>query len=110
VVRITVTQAAELCPVFRKGDVFYVRQHILDTEVSTIRNFCFHTLASLHAVFARVRRAPIGTKETMACRDKAMVHFEVERLADETASIGRGVVEQPLPAPPVPVDDQGGRK
>ncbi len=89
VVRFTVIAAAPPCPVFHQGDVFYVRQHVIDTEFSPTKNFCFHTLAALHKVFERVRRGPVGGKETFACRDKGMVQFEVERLPDETASIGR---------------------
>jgi len=97
VVKITVVRAAPRCPVFETGDVFYVRQHILDTEVSTIRNFCFHTLASLHDVFARIRKSEVGTSETFFCRDNKMVKFTVERLADERATIGRGPVPDPEP-------------
>ncbi len=37
VVRFRVTRASPKCPVFRKGDEFFVRQHVLDTEVSTVR-------------------------------------------------------------------------
>ena len=100
VVRFTVLRASPKCPSFRKGDVFYVRQHMLDTDVSAIRNFCYHTLSDLYAVYGRVRKGPVGGKELMDCRDKAMVQFEVERLPDETAEIGRTVVESPRPLPP----------
>ena len=89
VVRFTVRQAADPCPVFHPGDVFYVRQHVLDTEVSITRNFCYHTLFDLYEVFKRVRQGSVGGKETFKCRDKEMVVFEVERLPDECASIGR---------------------
>lgn len=99
VVRFTVRRASHKCPSFRAGDVFYVRQHMLDTDVSAIRNFCYHTLTDLYAVYGRVRKGPVGGKETMDCRDKAMVQFEVERLADETAEIGRAVVQAPQPLP-----------
>jgi uncharacterized repeat protein (TIGR04076 family) len=100
VVRFTVLRASPKCPSFRKGDVFYVRQHMLDTDVSGVRNFCYHTLSDLYAVYGRVRKGPIGGKELMDCRDKAMVQFEVERLADETAEIGRSAVPNPRPLPP----------
>ena len=101
VVKVTVTHAGKICPVFETGDFFYVRQHIVDTEVSSIRNFCYHTLASLHEVFVRVRGGQVGASEVFRCRDKATVEFLVERLADEQATIGRGVVSNPKPyAPP----------
>jgi len=92
VVRFTVSRADPKCPVFKAGDTFYVRQHVLDTEVSAIRNFCYHSLSDLYEVYRTVRRGPIGNKKTMDCRDKAMVQFEVERLADEDAPIRRGEV------------------
>ena len=94
VVRFTVIRAAEACPVFKAGDVFVVRQHVLDTEVSTIRNFCFHSLSDLYSVYKRVRSKAIGSKETMDCRDKAMVQFEAERLADEDTPLHRGEVSR----------------
>jgi hypothetical protein len=99
VVRFRVTRASPRCPVFRKGDEFFVRQHVLDTEVSTVRNFCYHSLTDLYAVYARVRQLPVGGKEGLDCRDKAMVHFEVERLPDEHAPIGRAEVPNPPPHP-----------
>jgi uncharacterized repeat protein (TIGR04076 family) len=99
VVRFTVLRASPKCPSFRKGDVFYVRQHMLDTDVSAIRNFCYHTLSDLYAVYGRVRKGPVGGKEVMDCRDKAMVRFEVERLADETAEIGRSMSPEPQSPP-----------
>jgi len=99
VVRFTVKRASPRCPAFRAGDVFYVRQHMLDTDVSAVRNFCYHTLTDLYAVYGRVRKGPVGGRETMDCRDKAMVGFEVERLADETAEIGRAEVPNPQPLP-----------
>ena len=89
VVRFTVLQAADPCPAFHPGDVFYVRQHMLDTEVSITKNFCYHTLFDLYEVFKRVRQGPVGGKEVFNCRDKGMVVFEVERLPDEKAFIGR---------------------
>ena len=89
VVRLTVLRAADPCPAFHPGDVFYVRQHVLDTEISTIRNFCYNALFDLYKVYMRVRRGPVGGKETFLCRDKGMVEFEVERLPDEKALIGR---------------------
>ncbi|GEM_PF-569893 len=100
VVRFTVLRASPKCPSFRKGDVFYVRQHMLDTDVSAVRNFCYHTLSDLYAVYGRVRQSPVGGKEAMDCRDKAMVRFEVERLADETAEIGRSAASRPQSQPP----------
>jgi uncharacterized repeat protein (TIGR04076 family) len=99
VVRFTVRRASPKCPSFRAGDVFFVRQHMLDTDVSAIRNFCYHTLTDLYAVYTRVRKGPVGGREIMDCRDKAMVQFEVERLADETAEIGRAEVAHPRPLP-----------
>lgn len=91
VVKFTVLGSADPCPAFHPGDVFYVHQHMLDTEVSSVRNFCYHTLFDLYDVYKRVRKGPIGGKEVFACRDKQMVQFEVERMPDETASIGRAV-------------------
>ena len=99
VVRFTVRRASPRCPSFRAGDVFYVRQHMLDTDVSAIRNFCYHTLTDLYAVYGRVRKGPVGGKEAMDCRDQAMVGFEIERLADETAEIGRAEMPNPQPLP-----------
>jgi hypothetical protein len=99
VIRFTVRAANPRCPSFRAGDVFYVRQHMLDTDVSAIRNFCYHTLSDLYAVYGRVRKGPVGGKEIMDCRDKAMVQFEVDRLPDETAEIGRSAVRDPRPLP-----------
>ena len=99
VVSCKVLRASPRCPSFRKGDVFYVRQHMLDTDVSAIRNFCYHSLTDLYAVYGRVRKGPVGSREIMDCRDKAMVQFEVERLADETAEIGRSSVKDPQPLP-----------
>jgi hypothetical protein len=69
--------------------VFFVRQHVLDTEVSTIRNFCYHTLFDLYEKYKKVRQGPVGGKETHKCRDKGMVELVVERLPDEEACIGR---------------------
>ena len=83
VVRFTVLRAAPRCPVFHPGDVFYVRQHVLDTEISVAKNFCYHTLFDLYKVYKRIRQGPVGGKETFACRDEQMVAFEVERLPDE---------------------------
>lgn len=93
VVRFTVLRSAPKCPVFHPGDVFFVRQHVLDTEVSLSKNFCYHTLSDLYEVFKRVRKGPVGGKETFACRDKGMVEFEAERMPDEKASIGRAGLE-----------------
>jgi len=72
---------------------------MLDTDVSAIRNFCYHTLTDLYAVYGRVRKGPVGGKEAMDCRDQAMVGFEIERLADETAEIGRAEMPNPQPLP-----------
>jgi hypothetical protein len=91
VVRFTVLRSADPCPAFHPGDVFFVRQHMLDTEVSSIRNFCYHTLFDLYEVYRRVRKGPVGGKEVFKCRDKEMVEFEVERMPDEQASIGRAL-------------------
>ncbi len=93
VIKFTIQQAEKKCPLFRTGDFYYVRQHILDTEVSSIGNFCYHTLADLYAIYCRIRKSDIGSFEVFDCRDKSMVQFQVERLADEHAPIGRSVVK-----------------
>jgi hypothetical protein len=97
VVRLTVQRAAKKCPVFRAGDVFYVRQHVLDTEVSSVRNFCYHTLSDLYPVYCRVRKGKMGGSEIFQCRDKKMVKFLVERLPGEEATIGHSDVYKPKP-------------
>ncbi len=38
VVKIKVTRASSKCPVFDKGDEFFIRQHIIDSSVSDIQN------------------------------------------------------------------------
>jgi hypothetical protein len=93
VVRFTVLRAAPRCPVFHPGDLFFVRQHVLDTETSISKNFCYHTIFDLYEVYGRVRQGPVGGKEVFKCRDKEMVTFEVERMPDEEASIGRAEVK-----------------
>ena len=66
--------------------------------MSVTKNFCYHTLVGLHNVFERVRRGPVGGKETFSCRDNEMVEFEVERLPDEEAAIGRAETRRASPA------------
>ena len=51
-------------------------------------------------------RRTFGGKETFSCRDKGMVQFEIERLADEEATIGRAETPQASPGLPTEEPDQ----
>lgn len=89
VVRITAIRVNSSCPIFRTGDVFYIRKHCFDLSENSLTKYCYHSLRDLYEVFARVRKGAVGNKEVFKCRDNGIVEFEVERLPDEYYSYER---------------------
>jgi uncharacterized repeat protein (TIGR04076 family) len=86
IVRVTVLSVKPLsrtCRIYEPGDVFYVRQHLFDVDISSVKGYCYHSLRDLYDVYTRVRQGPVGGKEVFDCRDNGLVRFEVARLDDE---------------------------
>ena len=83
VVRIAVAEVREHCPFYKAGDTFYVRQQCFDPATATPKQFCMHSLNDIYEAYMKVRRGPVGNKETVGCTDKGIVQFVVERLPDE---------------------------
>lgn len=90
VVRITVKEVSNNnCPIFRTGDVIYIKKHCFDLGANKLEKYCFHSLSDLYEVFIRVRKKEVGNKERFKCRDNNIVEFELERLPDECYSYER---------------------
>lgn len=83
VVRVTVKETREYCPFYKKGDKFFIRQQCFDPATAAPKQFCMHSLNDIYETYMKVRRSPVGSKQTVGCMDKGIAQFELERLADE---------------------------
>ena len=83
VVQVTVKETREYCPFYKKGDKFFIRQQCFDPAAATPKQFCMHSLNDIYETYMKVRKGPVGSKETVGCRDNGIAQFEIERLPDE---------------------------
>lgn len=83
VVRVTVKETRQYCPFYEPGDQSFVRQQCFDPGTGTPRQFCIHSLKDIYETYTKVRRGPVGGKETVGCVDEGIAQFEIERLPDE---------------------------